>query len=136
MRATSQLGNRQFVEQGQGLVFDYLAKARAVETSRPGDEHRQYSVNAFGAVFAEVAVDQDLGLIRVRRILGAYGVGRIVNPTMAHSQMISGMVGGIGMALMEQTIVDRKQRTDRERHSRRLPDACACRHPGFGRDLR
>jgi xanthine dehydrogenase YagR molybdenum-binding subunit len=107
MRATSQLGNRQFVEQGQGLVFDYLAKARAVETSRPGDEHRQYSMNAYGAVFAEVAVDQDLGLIRVRRILGAYGVGRIVNPTMAHSQMISGMVGGIGMALMEQTIVDR-----------------------------
>ena len=88
------------------LARNRLEVLEAVETSRPGDEHRQYSMNAYGAVFAEVAVDQDLGLIRVRRILGAYGVGRIVNPTMAHSQMISGMVGGIGMALMEQTIVD------------------------------
>ncbi len=88
------------------LARNRLEVLEAVETSRPGDEHRQYSMNAYGAVFAEVAVDQDLGLIRVRRILGAYGVGRIVNPTMAHSQMISGMVGGIGMVLMEQTIVD------------------------------
>jgi xanthine dehydrogenase YagR molybdenum-binding subunit len=64
-------------------------------------------MNAFGAVFAEVAVDQDLGLVRMRRLLGAYAAGRIVNPMMARSQMISGMVGGIGMALMEQTIVDR-----------------------------
>lgn len=84
-----------------------LTVMEAVETSAPGDEHHQYSMNAFGAVFAEVAVDQDLGLVRVRRLLGAYGGGRIVNPTMARSQMISGMVGGIGMALMEQTIVDR-----------------------------
>jgi xanthine dehydrogenase YagR molybdenum-binding subunit len=89
------------------LARNRLEVLEAVETSRPGDEHRQYSMNAYGAVFAEVAVDQDLGLIRVRRILGAYGVGRIVNPTMAHSQMISGIVGGIGMAPMEQTIVDR-----------------------------
>ena len=55
-------------------------------------------MHAFGAVFAEVAVDADLGQTQVRRLVGAYGAGRIVNPTLAHSQAIGGMVGGIGMA--------------------------------------
>jgi xanthine dehydrogenase YagR molybdenum-binding subunit len=44
----------------------------------------------------------------VRRLVGAYGAGRIVNPKLARSQMIGGMVGGIGMALMEHTIVDER----------------------------
>ena len=64
-------------------------------------------MHAFGSVFAEVAVDPDFGLIRVRRLVGAYGAGRIVNPRLARSQVISGMVGGIGMALFEHTIIDR-----------------------------
>jgi xanthine dehydrogenase YagR molybdenum-binding subunit len=75
-------------------------------TSAGGDERKQYSMHAFGAVFAEVAIDPDLGIVRVRRVLGAYGAGRIVNPRLAHSQCIGGMVGGIGMALMERTLLD------------------------------
>ncbi len=63
-------------------------------------------MHAFGVVFAEVAVDPDVGMIRVRRALGAYGAGRIINPRLAQSQCIGGMVGGIGMALMEQTVLD------------------------------
>jgi xanthine dehydrogenase YagR molybdenum-binding subunit len=51
-------------------------------------------------------VDVDLGLVRVVRVVGAYGTGRIVNPRMAHSQAIGGIVGGIGMALLEQTRID------------------------------
>jgi CO/xanthine dehydrogenase Mo-binding subunit len=77
----------------------------AHETSESGDERPRFSMHAF-AVFAEVAVDPDLGLTRVRRIGGAFGAGRIVNPKMAHSQAIGGMVGGIGMALMEHTVND------------------------------
>ncbi len=73
---------------------------------KPGDESRQYSMHAFGAVFAELAVDPDLGETRVRRIVGAYGAGRIVNPKLARSQSIGGMIGGIGMALMEHSVVD------------------------------
>jgi xanthine dehydrogenase YagR molybdenum-binding subunit len=73
---------------------------------RPGDESRQFSMHAFGAVFAEVAVDPDLGETRVRRIVGAYGAGRIINPKLARSQSIGGMIGGIGMALMEHSVVD------------------------------
>src|SRR3712207_8831627 len=63
-------------------------------------------MHAFGAVFVEVAVDPDLGETRVRRIVGAYGAGRIVNPKLARSQSIGGMIGGIGMALMEHSAVD------------------------------
>jgi xanthine dehydrogenase YagR molybdenum-binding subunit len=78
----------------------------ALATSKPSDERRRYAMYAFGAVFAEVAVDPDLGMIRVRRIVGAYSAGRIINPRLARSQCLGGMVGGIGMALMEQTILD------------------------------
>jgi xanthine dehydrogenase YagR molybdenum-binding subunit len=63
-------------------------------------------MHAFGAVFVEVAVDPDLGQTRVRRIVGAYGAGRIVNPKLARSQCTGGMIGGIGMALMEHSVVD------------------------------
>jgi xanthine dehydrogenase YagR molybdenum-binding subunit len=44
--------------------------------------------------------------VRVRRAVGAYGAGRIVNPRLAASQCTGGMVGGIGMALMERTVLD------------------------------
>jgi xanthine dehydrogenase YagR molybdenum-binding subunit len=72
----------------------------------PGDETQRFSMHAFGAVFVEVAVDPDLGETRVRRIVGAYGAGRIVNPKTTRSQCIGGMIGGIGMALMEHSLVD------------------------------
>jgi xanthine dehydrogenase YagR molybdenum-binding subunit len=73
---------------------------------KPGDESQRFSLHGFGAVFVEVAIDSDLGETRVRRIVGAYGAGRIVNPKLARSQSIGGMIGGIGMALMEHSIVD------------------------------
>jgi xanthine dehydrogenase YagR molybdenum-binding subunit len=73
---------------------------------KPGDASQKYSMHAFGAVFVEVAVDPDLGETRVRRIVGAYGAGRVVNPKLARSQCIGGMIGGIGMALMEHSVVD------------------------------
>ncbi len=66
----------------------------------------RYSMHSFGAVFAEVAIDPDVGTIRVRRLVGAYGIGRVVNPLLARSQCTGGMIGGIGMALMERTILD------------------------------
>ena len=78
----------------------------AEASSAPGDERQRYSMHAFGAVFAEVAIDPDLAMIRVRRVVGAYAAGRIVNPRLAHSQCIGGMTGGVGMALMEQTQLD------------------------------
>jgi xanthine dehydrogenase YagR molybdenum-binding subunit len=74
--------------------------------AKPGDEAQQYSMHAFGAVFAEVRVDPELGVVRVARVTGAYGVGRVLNPKTARSQLIGGITFGIGMALMEHTVID------------------------------
>lgn len=57
---------------------------------------------AFGAVFVEVRVDPAFGTVRVPRIVGAYDIGRVVNPKIARSQCLGGMVGGLGMALLEE----------------------------------
>ena len=61
---------------------------------------------AYGAQFAEVAVHADTGEIRVPRLLGVYAAGRILNPQLARSQFLGGMVWGLSMALHEQSIVD------------------------------
>lgn len=74
--------------------------------SAPGDEKKRYSMHSFGAVFVEVHVDPDLGTIRVPRIVGAYGVGRLMNAKTGHSQLMGGIVWGLGMALMEKTEMD------------------------------
>jgi xanthine dehydrogenase YagR molybdenum-binding subunit len=63
-------------------------------------------MHSFGAVFAEVFVDPALGEIRLSRLVGAYGVGNILNAKTARSQLMGGIVYGVGMALMEQTILD------------------------------
>jgi xanthine dehydrogenase YagR molybdenum-binding subunit len=78
----------------------------AEASSAPGSERQRYAMHAFGAVFVEVAIDPELATIRARRAVGAYAAGRIVNPRLARSQCIGGMVGGIGMALMERTLLD------------------------------
>ncbi len=74
--------------------------------SAPGSERQNYSMHSFGAVFAEVRVDRDLGEIRIARIVASYGAGKILNAKTAHSQMVGGVVWGIGMALHEETLVD------------------------------
>jgi xanthine dehydrogenase YagR molybdenum-binding subunit len=79
-----------------------LDSVEATGSAAPGDEEKTLSSYAFGAVFAEVRIDPDLGQVRVPRLVGAYDVGRVVNPKIARSQCIGGMVGGIGMALLEQ----------------------------------
>ena len=61
---------------------------------------------AFGAKFVEVRIDPDLGLIRVVRVVSAIDGGRILNEKLAASQIIGGTVGGIGMALLEETVSD------------------------------
>jgi xanthine dehydrogenase YagR molybdenum-binding subunit len=73
---------------------------------RPGAETEQYSMHSFGAVFAEVHVDPDLAIVRVPRIVTAHAVGRILNAKTARSQVIGGVVWGVGMALEEETLID------------------------------
>src|SRR6185295_14344829 len=61
---------------------------------------------SFSAVFAEVHVDPDLGLVRLNRFVGAYDCGRVINPKTARSQAIGGIIWGVGHALLEQSETD------------------------------
>jgi len=70
------------------------------------DQDETYATHAFGAHFAEVSVDPDLGLVRVRRMVSAFAAGRVLNAKTARSQYAGGIVQGIGMALLEQTHLD------------------------------
>jgi xanthine dehydrogenase YagR molybdenum-binding subunit len=80
----------------------------AQQTWSPDNADQRFSMFAYGSVFAEVAVDELLGVVRIRRVYGCYDAGRIINPKLAHSQAIGGMVGGIGMALLEGTHLDHR----------------------------
>jgi xanthine dehydrogenase YagR molybdenum-binding subunit len=62
--------------------------------------------NVHSAIFAEVKVDEQLGVIRVTRVVSAVAAGRILNAKTAKSQIIGGVVWGIGMALHEETLID------------------------------
>jgi xanthine dehydrogenase YagR molybdenum-binding subunit len=106
-------GNQLIVRGGQARALkDVMGQGRSfleVEAgAKPGAEEQEYSMYAFGAQFAEVRVDADLGELRVSRMVGAFGAGRILNPRTARSQFIGGMVWGIGMALTEDTVMDER----------------------------
>jgi xanthine dehydrogenase YagR molybdenum-binding subunit len=67
-----------------------------------------YAMHAHGAVFAEVKVDPDLGQIRVTRVVGAFAVGRIINPRLVRSQLFNGIIWGVSFALRGQAAMDRR----------------------------
>jgi len=79
-----------------------------VASVKPGQERSEYSMHSFGAVFTEVHVDADLGTIRVPRIVGVYDVGRVLNQKTARSQLMGGMVWGVGAAFEEDTLLDER----------------------------
>ncbi|HTI67978.1 MAG TPA: xanthine dehydrogenase family protein molybdopterin-binding subunit [Caulobacteraceae bacterium] len=80
--------------------------ARGIPTFTGGHFHPDRIQYAFGAEFVEVRVHARTGEVRVPRIVGAFAAGRIVNRTTAHSQLMGGMIWGIGSALHEETEID------------------------------
>ena len=66
----------------------------------------KYAHNTHSAVFVEVKIDEQIGIIRVTRVVSAVAAGRILNPKTAGNQIIGSVVGGIGMALHEETLID------------------------------
>jgi xanthine dehydrogenase YagR molybdenum-binding subunit len=78
------------------------------EATAEPDEGSKYSHYTHSAVFAEVRVDAELGVIRVARVVSAVAAGRILNPKVAGSQILGAVVGGIGMALHEETSTDHR----------------------------
>src|SRR5277367_4177446 len=73
---------------------------------KPGATSTEFSQQSYGAHFAEVGVDIDTGEVRLRRMLGVFTAGRILNEKTARSQAIGGMIFGIGAALEEALILD------------------------------
>ncbi|HWG79805.1 MAG TPA: xanthine dehydrogenase family protein molybdopterin-binding subunit [Stellaceae bacterium] len=83
---------------------DRIEKTASVEPKDSG----KYSHYTHSAVFAEVKIDEQLGVIRVTRVVSAVAAGRILNPKLAESQVLGAVVGGIGMALHEETATDHR----------------------------
>jgi xanthine dehydrogenase YagR molybdenum-binding subunit len=77
-----------------------------VDSSDDVESQEPYSRHAFGAQFVEVRVNAETGEIRVPRVLGVFAAGTIVNPKTARSQFLGGMTMGLGMALLEEGILD------------------------------
>ena len=76
------------------------------KTTQPVRDSRAH--NTHSAIFAEVKVDEQLGVIRVTRVVNAVAAGRILNTKTASSQILGGVVWGIGMALHEETVIDHR----------------------------
>jgi xanthine dehydrogenase YagR molybdenum-binding subunit len=88
------------------LHRNLTADVEALGSWTPPGRGVPYGQMTFGAQFVEVAVDADLGLVRVRRMVGVFAPGRVLNPKTARSQAIGGMLWGLGQALLEATHMD------------------------------
>ncbi len=84
----------------------FMTDMDALGSWHPPQPNVPYGLITFGAQFAEVAVDPDLGLVRVRRMVGAFAPGRILNAKTARSQAMGGMLWGMSQALLEGTLTD------------------------------
>ncbi|TMD77548.1 MAG: xanthine dehydrogenase family protein molybdopterin-binding subunit [Chloroflexi bacterium] len=91
---------------GELLLRHRLQDTEALGSWTPPPLDTPYGLATFGAQFAEVAVDADLGLVRVRRLVGVFAPGRVLNPRTARSQLMGGMLWGLGQALLEATYMD------------------------------
>lgn len=85
-----------------------MESIEATVDSNPYDEGKKFSMHAFCAYFIEVRVDAELGSVRVARVVSACGAGRIMNEKTAISQFVGGIVGGLGQAMFEETVMDHR----------------------------
>lgn len=93
------------IEAAGGVVAAEGLSASA-DTTQDVEAGSEFARHAYGAHFVEVQVDTDTGEIRVRRMLGVFAAGRILNSLTARSQFIGAMTMGLGMALMEGSTID------------------------------
>jgi xanthine dehydrogenase YagR molybdenum-binding subunit len=88
-------------------VAEYIGDGiEGLGSIEPGANDEKYTQAGFGAHFVEVAVDADTGEVRVRRMLGVFAAGRILNEKTARSQVLGGMIFGIGAGLTENIMHD------------------------------
>jgi len=85
-----------------------LPELQITKDSKGGEELRKYSMYSFSVHFVKVHVHPLTGVVRVKQVATAGDAGKIVSEKTARSQMIGGVVGGIGMALTEEAIIDHR----------------------------
>ena len=103
------LKDGQAIAENRSVPVGSLTDGEAIEavgTIDKGKQEELFNQASYGAHFAEVAVDVTTGEVRVRRMLGVFGAGRILNQQTARSQCLGGMTFGIGTALHEELIHD------------------------------
>src|SRR5271163_4350209 len=106
---SARFGDGRIAAAGQSKELVDLVGPEGIEADgeiRPGATSTEFSQQSYGAHFAEVGVDIDTGEVRLRRMLGVFTAGRILNEKTARSQAIGGMIFGIGAALEEALILD------------------------------
>ncbi len=91
-----------------GELLGALDNLMLVGIGSRGPNPDGYSLRTFGAQFAEVEVDEETGRIRVLKLAAVHDCGRVVNPMLVHSQLLGGITQGIGYALMEDRVMDRR----------------------------
>jgi CO/xanthine dehydrogenase Mo-binding subunit len=89
-------------------VCDKLGEVMIIGQGSRGPNPDKTAIAAFAAQFAEVEVDTETGRVRVLRIVSAHDSGRIINPTLAESQLEGGIIQGLGYALFEERILDER----------------------------
>jgi xanthine dehydrogenase YagR molybdenum-binding subunit len=103
--------NRNIDEKEEVAIADLmkknqLKKFEAEGSAEPSEEFEKHSVYSFGANFAEVWVDKDTGMWRIKRMVNVGSAGKILNPKTAYGQIIGGLTMGAGMALAEKTQIE------------------------------
>ena len=105
------------LKNNDGMPLSYrtivaATKGKEIKSKNMGWPHalkqRKYSRAAHSAVFAEVEVDEDFGIVKVTRLVSAIAAGKILNPKTARSQILGGMVWGISKALREESVMDHR----------------------------
>lgn len=90
------------------LQQQQLPELVVTTTSQAGDERKQYAMYSFSVHFTKVHVHPATGVVRIKHIVSVADSGTVVNTKTARSQMIGGVVGGIGMALTEEALIDHR----------------------------
>ena len=89
-------------------LAERLGDVMIIGRGNRGPNPEQTAIASFGAQFAEVEVDLETGVVRVVRIVAAHDAGRVINPTLAESQLEGGIIQGLGYALFEERVLDER----------------------------
>ncbi len=85
-----------------------LTQVEVTEESKGSEELKKYASYSYSVHFVKVLVNPVTGVVRIARAVSVCDAGKIISPKTAESQMIGGVVGGIGMALMEEGVIDHR----------------------------